>query len=104
MLGIQRDGRSFDHRTLETFRLMAMERMQEGERPPAMIASYGFCRTTIYKWMHVVCRPGGGLRALRSTRATGRPRSLTPRQGQQVFRWVNGKDPRQYGSVFGCGW
>jgi transposase len=26
---------------------------------------------------------------------------LTPRQEQQVFRWVNGKDPRQYGLDFG---
>ena len=32
---------------------------------------------------------------------TGRRRSLTPRQEQQVFRWVNGKDPRQYGLDFG---
>ena len=26
---------------------------------------------------------------------------MTPRQEQQVFRWVNGKDPRQYGLDFG---
>jgi transposase len=26
---------------------------------------------------------------------------LTPRQEQQVFRWVNGRDPRQYGLDFG---
>ena len=38
---------------------------------------------------------------LQSRRATGRPRSLTPRQEQQVFRWINGKDPRQYGLDFG---
>lgn len=41
------------------------------------------------------------MRALRSTPATGRPRSLTPRQERQVFTWVNGKDPRQYGLDFG---
>src|SRR5881394_3693541 len=44
---------------------------------------------------------GVGLRALRSKPATGRPRSLTPRQEQQVFRWINGRDPRQYGLDFG---
>ena len=98
---MQRDGRSFDHRTLEAIRLMAVERVREGERPSAVIASYGFCRTTIYKWMRAAKRPGGGTRALRSTRGTGRPRSLTPRQEQQVFRWVNGRDPRQYGLDFG---
>ena len=30
---------------------MAVERVQEGEAPSAVIASYGFCRTTIYKWL-----------------------------------------------------
>jgi len=98
---MQRDGRSFDQRTLETIRLMAIERAREGERPSSVIASYEFCRTTIYKWMRAALRPGGGLRALRSIPATGRPRSLTPRQERRVFRWVNGKDPRQYGLDFG---
>lgn len=55
---MQRDGRSFDHRTLEAIRLMAVERVREGERPSAVIASYGFCRTTIYKWMRAAKRPG----------------------------------------------
>src|ERR1019366_330367 len=32
---------------------------------------------------------------------TGRPRSLTAAQERQVFRWVNGRDPRQYGLDFG---
>jgi transposase len=98
---MQRDGRSFDHRTLETIRLMAIERVGEGERPSAVIASYGFCRTTIYKWLRAAKAPGGGTRALRSRRGTGRPRSLTRRQERQVFRWVNGRDPRQCGLDFG---
>ena len=98
---MQRDGRSFDHRTLETIRLMAIERVREGERPSAVIASYGFCRTTIYKWLRAAKAPGGGTRALRSRRGTGRPRSLTRRQERQVFRWVNGRDPRQCGLDFG---
>jgi transposase len=42
-----------------------------------------------------------GIKALRSTKATGRPRSLTRAQERQVFRWVNGRDPRQYGLDFG---
>ena len=98
---MQRDGRSFDHRSLETIRLMAIERVREGERPSAVIASYGFCRTTIYKWLRAAKAPGGGMRALRSRRGTGRPRSLTRRQERQVFRWVNGRDPRQCGLDFG---
>ena len=66
-----------------------------------MIAAYGFCRTTIYKWLRAASGRGKGLRALVSRKATGRPRTLTPSQERQVFRWINGKDPRQYGFDFG---
>ena len=98
---MQRDGRTFDHKTLESIRLMAVERVREGERSSSVIASYGFNRTTIYKWLAVASDRGKGLKALRSRPSTGRPRTLTPRQEKQVFSWVNGKDPRQYGLDFG---
>ena len=98
---MKRDGRSFDHPTLEAIRLMAVQRGREREPASAVIASYGFSRTTIYKWIAAASQPGIGLRALFSRPTTGRPRTLTPRQEQQVFRWVNGKDPCQYGLDFG---
>jgi len=83
---MRRDGRSFDHRTLEAIRLMAVERVRDGERPSSVIASFGFNRTTIYRWLEAASKPGVGLSALHSRPATGRPRSLTSRQEQQVFR------------------
>jgi len=98
---MKRDGRTLDHRTLEAIRLMAVERVREGERAAEVIAAYGFHRATIYKWLNAARQPGVGMRALHSTPATGRPRSLTPAQERQVFRWVNGRDPRQYGLDFG---
>jgi transposase len=98
---MKRDGRTFDHQTLEEIRLMAVERVREGERASEVIAAYGFNRTTIYKWLKAALQPGVGIKALRSTKATGRPRSLTPAQEKQVFRWVNGRDPQQYGLDFG---
>ena len=98
---MKRDGRRLDHATLETIRLMAVERVREGEAPSSVIASYGFSRTTIYKWLTAAAKPGVGLRALQARPAPGRPCRLTPRQEQQVFRWINGKDPRQYGLDFG---
>jgi transposase len=98
---MERDGRTLDHGTLETIRMMAVERVREGEAPSAVIASYGFNRTTIYKWLTAASKPGLGLRALQARPAPGRPRSLTARQERQVFRWINGKDPRQYGLDFG---
>lgn len=98
---MKRDGRTLDHRTLEAIRLMAVERVREGEPAAEVIAAYGFNRTTIYKWLKAALQPGMGIKALRSTKATGRPRSLTPAQERQVFRWINGRDPRQYGLDFG---
>jgi transposase len=100
-LCMKRDGRTLDHQTLEVIRLMAVERVREGERAAEVIESYGFNRTTIYKWIKAAFRPGVGIKALRSTKATGRPRSLSPGQERQVFRWINGRDPRQYGLDFG---
>ena len=49
--GMRRDGRTLDHRLLEDIRRMAVRRVREGEDPSTVIASYGFCRTTIYKWL-----------------------------------------------------
>ena len=80
---------------------MAVDRVRDGEEPSTVIASYGFCRTTIYKWLRASSGRGKGLRALASRKATGRPRSLTAAQERQVFRWINGKEPRQYGFDFG---
>src|SRR5260370_35472114 len=80
---------------------MAVERVLEGEVAAAVITSYGFNRTTIYKWLTAAAKPGVGLRALQARPAPGRPRRLTPGQEQQGFRWINGKDPRQYGLDFG---
>jgi len=98
---MKRDGRKLDHKTLEEIRLMAVERVREGEDPSAVIASYGFCRTTIYKWLRAAKGRGRGVAALRSRKGTGRPRKLTKSQERRVFRWINGKDPRQYGFDFG---
>jgi transposase len=98
---MKRDGRTLDHQTLETIRLMAVERVREGERAAEVIEAYGFNRTTIYKWLKAAFGPGGDIKALRSTKATGRPRRLSPAQERRVFRWINGRDPRQYGLDFG---
>lgn len=44
---------------------------------------------------------GRGKRVLLARKGSGRPRSLSASQERQVFRWVNGKNPRQYGFDFG---
>lgn len=77
---------------------MAVRRVREGEQPSVVIASYGLCRTTIYRWIRAARR--GGLRSLKARKHPGPRARLTPRQRAQVFRWINGKDPRQYNFEF----
>lgn len=98
---MKRDGRTLDHATLEEFRLLALRRVKEGEKPSAVVKSLGMNRTSIYRWLRAASGRGNGERALASRPATGRPCKLTASQQAQVFRWINGKDPRQYGLDFG---
>ena len=98
---MKRDGRTLDHATLEEFRLLALRRVKEGEKPSAVVKSLGMNRTSIYRWLKAASGRGKGERALASRPATGRPSKLTAAQQAQVFRWINGKDPRQYGLDFG---
>jgi transposase len=96
---MKRDGRRLAHNTLEEMRVLAVGRMKEGEHPAQVAASLGLHRSWAYK-----CRAlarGRGLRALRSTRGSGRPRTPSAAQERQVFRWVNGRSPAQYGFDFG---
>ena len=65
---MKRDGRKLDHQTLETIRFMAVARVREGEAPSAVIASYGFSRTSIYKWLAAVSKPRVGSVRLRHGR------------------------------------
>jgi transposase-like protein len=53
---MKQDGRGLDHRTPETTRLMAVEPVRDGERASSVISSYGFNRTTIYKWIKAASR------------------------------------------------
>jgi transposase len=98
---MKRDGRTLDHATLEEFRLLALRRVREGEKPSAVVKSLGMNRTSIYRWLKAAAGRGKGERALAARPATGRPTKLTPTQQAEVFRWINGKDPRQYGLDFG---
>src|SRR5258706_16404367 len=100
---MKRDGRTLDHATLEEFRLLALRRVKEGEKPSEVVKSLGMNRTSIYRWLKAASGPGRGARALVTRPATGGPSKLTATQQAQVFRWINGKDPREYGLDFGLG-
>ena len=93
------DGRTLSHDVSETIRRLAVRRVHDGEAPSAVMRSYGLCRTTIYRWLRAAA--AGGDAALAARKHPGPPTKLSPKQKAQVFRWINGKDPRQYGFDFG---
>ena len=44
----KRDGRSLDHKALEDIRIQAVQRVEAGEAPSAVMRVMGFARTVIY--------------------------------------------------------
>ena len=97
---MKKDGRTHDRKTQEAIRMMAVERILEGEDVTTVMAGYGLCRTTGYKWLAKMRGQGCGRRCLVARKGTGRTPKLTRAQKSQVFRWVNGKNPMQYGFDF----
>jgi transposase len=94
------DGRTLDHGTSEHIRILAVRRVRENkEKPSEVMKSLGLCRTTIYRWLRTYDK--GGLRKLKSSKATGPAPKLTDKQKQKVRTWIVGKDPRQHGFDFG---
>ncbi|UIF88519.1 IS630 family transposase (plasmid) [Cupriavidus necator] len=98
---MKRDGRTLAHNTLEEMRVLAVQRMREGEHPEDVAKSFGMHRSWAFRCRAMTMGRGKGLQALRSTKGSGRPRKLTNSQEAQVFRWINGKNPTQYGFDFG---
>lgn len=99
--GIKRDGRSFDHRTLEAIRLMAVERVGSGEPPSAVIVSYGLNRTTIY-----TMDQSGGIARRGDGGASGKAHNWAATQfdaapGATGVSLGERQGPRQYSLDFG---
>jgi transposase len=94
------DGRTIDHKALEHMRMLAVRRvLEDGEKPSLVMESFGFCRTTIYRWLRK-CQDEG-MEALVEKICQGPAPLLNEKQRQQVRRWIIGKDPRQHGFDFG---
>jgi len=88
------DGRTLDHTTLEQIRLRAVERVQAGESPEAVIRALGFTRACIYNWL--AAYRAGGWGALKAKALHGRPRRLSGPQIRWVYKTVVGKNPTQF--------
>jgi len=93
------DGRTLSHEMSEKIRLMAVQRVKEGEKPSVVIRSFGLGRTSIYRWLNA--ERTHGTTGLAAHTHPGRQPALTPRQKVRVRQWICGKDPRPYGFDLG---
>ena len=76
----KRDGRSLDHKALEDIRIQAVQRVEAGEAPSAVMRVMGFARTVIYDWLNKY--RAGGIEALRAS-------------SSRVYRTVTQNNPLQ---------
>lgn len=87
------DGRKIDHKTRETIRIRAVQQVQNGESPEAVIKALGFTRCCIYRWL--AAYRAGGWDALKTGRIVGRPKKLTASQIRWIYQTVTSRNPLQ---------
>jgi len=90
----RRDGRELDHKTLEEIRIRAVEQVQRGESPEAVIQALGFSRSCIYTWL--ARYRAGGWGALKAQALKGRPMKISGAQMKWLYETVTGKNPLQF--------
>lgn len=89
----RRDARSLDHATLEEMRRLGITRVFAGETQVAVARSLQVHPRTVQKWVQRA--RVGGVDALASRKASGRPPSLSNAQLAQLKRTIVGKNPMQ---------
>lgn len=91
---VARDARKLDHKTLEAIRIRAVQMVQDGQSPEAVIAALGFSRACIYNWLAMY--RAGGWHALKARPLHGRPRKLTGKMIEWIYDAVTMKNPMQF--------
>ncbi len=93
------DARKLSTEEKHFIRRMAAKRYLANESPRRIAESYGVSEVSVHRWGKQA--RFNGIASLSPKPKCGRPRSLTPAEEQEVFRWVVGGDPRQLGLDFG---
>src|SRR4030042_732842 len=87
------DGRKLDHQTLEAIRMRAVQQVQKGESPEAVIRALGFSRICIYNWLARYRE--GGWEGLKAVKLNGRPPKLNGKQIRWIYNIGVTKNPGQ---------
>ena len=90
----RRDARKLDHKTLEEIRIRAVEQVQAGQSPEAVIMALGFSRSCIYTWLALY--RAGGWGALKARVLNGRPMKISAAQMRWLYATIAGKNPLQF--------
>jgi len=88
------DGRKLDHKTLEEIRTRAVQRVQAGESPETVITTLGFTRSCIYEWL--ARYRAGGWNGLKAKTLAGRPKKISARQMEWLWKTITQSNPLQH--------
>src|SRR5215467_7114371 len=87
------DGRKLSHAKLEEIRFAAVKAVQAGHAPSAVARAMGLYSNRIFVWL--AAYRSGGWDALRSRKASGRPKRLTGVQLKWIYNTVTTRNPLQ---------
>jgi transposase len=87
------DGRKLGRETLEKLRMLAIDRIRAGERPIDLARTLGLHPMTVYRWVSRFASLGRS--GLKSRKATGRPKTLSPFQLRRLFYVLVDSNPIQ---------
>ncbi|MFO0754218.1 MAG: IS630 family transposase [Thermodesulfovibrionales bacterium] len=91
------DGRKLKHDVLELLRIRAVQQVEKGESPEAVMKALGLTRGCIYRWLAQY--RSGGVKALLAKPLDGRPQKLNEEEVRWVAETLLSRCPLQMGFV-----
>jgi len=92
---MERDGRSLDKKTLEEFRIRAVECLLSGESPDTISRILGVRISVVYKWKRMF--DANGWDALRAKPIPGRPRMTSKEIESWLAEFIRSNNPQDLG-------